>query len=446
VANPSRILPLFWAKIICALHFWNLILKILRILQFFMDSLTQIVLGAACGEAVAGRKLGNRAMLWGAVGGTIPDLDVFAAFFTDEIAATSFHRGFMHSFLFAALAPWGLAKLTEWFYKSNVHRRRDYKVIAMGVWLLFYLTAAIGINFIPVLLGEGLSWYVMLPTLGLGGWFAWKLWQDYWNKEFKDVAVPYMTWVSLFFWSIFTHPILDCFTSWGTQIWQPFSDERVQWNTISVVDPIYTVPFALFLIVASRLARSSKLRFALTWLGIIWSCGYLAYTYWHKQTVETLFKEKLQKNEVQVQRFTTNPSIFNNIVWYGVAESDTAYHFGLYGFNDSQGRFGGLSLIPKNHQLLNGIPQDDRAIRFLRWFTDGYYNVLPYNKDTLQVNDLRFGLLGDTLTGRNYVFPFLLFKNERGVWDLKQDNRNQKNIAESKASFGKLWERVKGDR
>ena len=85
-----------------------------------MDSLTQIVLGAACGEAVAGKKLGNRAMLWGAIGGTIPDLDVFATFFCDEITATSFHRGFMHSFLFAALAPWGLAKLTQWFYTNNV--------------------------------------------------------------------------------------------------------------------------------------------------------------------------------------------------------------------------------------------------------------------------------------------------------------------------------------
>ena len=46
-----------------------------------MDSLTQITLGAAVGEIVLGRKIGNRALFWGAVGGTIPDLDVFAAFF-----------------------------------------------------------------------------------------------------------------------------------------------------------------------------------------------------------------------------------------------------------------------------------------------------------------------------------------------------------------------------
>ena len=42
-----------------------------------MDSLTQIVLGAACGEIVLGKKIGNRALLFGAIGGTIPDLDVF---------------------------------------------------------------------------------------------------------------------------------------------------------------------------------------------------------------------------------------------------------------------------------------------------------------------------------------------------------------------------------
>jgi len=46
-----------------------------------MDSLTQIVLGAAVAEAVGGKKLGNKAPLWGAIAGTIPDLDVFLRFF-----------------------------------------------------------------------------------------------------------------------------------------------------------------------------------------------------------------------------------------------------------------------------------------------------------------------------------------------------------------------------
>ncbi|MCB0468978.1 MAG: metal-dependent hydrolase, partial [Aequorivita sp.] len=48
-----------------------------------MDSVTQIVLGAAVGEAVLGKKIGNKAMALGAIAGTIPDLDVLSSHFTD---------------------------------------------------------------------------------------------------------------------------------------------------------------------------------------------------------------------------------------------------------------------------------------------------------------------------------------------------------------------------
>ena len=41
-----------------------------------MDSITQAALGAAVGEGVLGRRIGNRAPIWGAVLGTLPDLDV----------------------------------------------------------------------------------------------------------------------------------------------------------------------------------------------------------------------------------------------------------------------------------------------------------------------------------------------------------------------------------
>ena len=42
-----------------------------------MDSLTQLTFGAACGEAILGKKVGRMAIAWGAVLGTLPDLDVF---------------------------------------------------------------------------------------------------------------------------------------------------------------------------------------------------------------------------------------------------------------------------------------------------------------------------------------------------------------------------------
>ncbi len=79
-----------------------------------MDSVTQIALGAAVGEATLGRKVGNRAMLWGALCGTLPDLDVFIPL-GDAVRDFTYHRSVTHSLLvLAALTPllvWLILKL-----------------------------------------------------------------------------------------------------------------------------------------------------------------------------------------------------------------------------------------------------------------------------------------------------------------------------------------------
>ena len=84
-----------------------------------MDSLTQIVLGAAVGEAVLGKKIGNKALLYGAIGGTIPDLDVCLGLFTDTITAIELHRGFSHSILFSIL----MAPLLGWFVNKLENKK-----------------------------------------------------------------------------------------------------------------------------------------------------------------------------------------------------------------------------------------------------------------------------------------------------------------------------------
>ncbi len=71
-----------------------------------MDSLTQAVLGATIGEVILGKKIGNKAPLWGAVAGTIPDLDVVLNFFVGEVQSTLWHRTFSHSlFVLTVAAP-----------------------------------------------------------------------------------------------------------------------------------------------------------------------------------------------------------------------------------------------------------------------------------------------------------------------------------------------------
>ena len=84
-----------------------------------MDSLSQIVLGAAVGEAVLGRRIGNRAMVWGAVAGTIPDMDVLGKYFLSELDNPAFHRGISHSPLFCVVGALGFGWVTDWLYRLH---------------------------------------------------------------------------------------------------------------------------------------------------------------------------------------------------------------------------------------------------------------------------------------------------------------------------------------
>ena len=103
-----------------------------------MDSLTQIVLGAACGEIALGKKIGNKALLFGAIGGTIPDLDVFIGniFYSNSIDAMTFHRGFMHSLTFAFLGAFIFGYV--FFKLSNSGKRLDTTTKKDWTWLFFY--------------------------------------------------------------------------------------------------------------------------------------------------------------------------------------------------------------------------------------------------------------------------------------------------------------------
>ena len=89
-----------------------------------MDSLTQLTFGAACGEAILGKKVGKKALLWGAVLGTLPDLDVFIPL-GGPVDDFVYHRGFSHSlFLLAVLSPmiaWLITKVhsdTKRYYRG----------------------------------------------------------------------------------------------------------------------------------------------------------------------------------------------------------------------------------------------------------------------------------------------------------------------------------------
>ncbi|MEL6720005.1 MAG: metal-dependent hydrolase, partial [Bacteroidota bacterium] len=109
-----------------------------------MDSLTQIVLGAAVGEVVLGKKVGNKAMVWGAIAGTIPDLDIFANFVTDNISATAFHRGITHSIPFAIIAPFVLGWILHQIYSDRPRNDKKWWRDFGLTYIFFVVLTSIG--------------------------------------------------------------------------------------------------------------------------------------------------------------------------------------------------------------------------------------------------------------------------------------------------------------
>ncbi|MBK9519410.1 MAG: metal-dependent hydrolase [Anaeromyxobacter sp.] len=69
-----------------------------------------------------------------------------------------------------------------------------------------------------------------------------------------------------------THAPLDACTSYGTQLLWPFSDQRIAWNVVSIVDPVITLPLLLGVVLAAWLRSAwpaaAALAVALAWLGV----------------------------------------------------------------------------------------------------------------------------------------------------------------------------------
>jgi inner membrane protein len=116
-----------------------------------MDSITHIALGACMGEAFLDRKLGKKAMLWGALAQSIPDIDFLASFWMNTSSNLLAHRGFTHSFLFVALIAVFFALIAErWHRPHNVSFKR---------WLLFFGGVIFIHVFIDAFNNYGVGWF-----------------------------------------------------------------------------------------------------------------------------------------------------------------------------------------------------------------------------------------------------------------------------------------------
>lgn len=335
-----------------------------------MDSLTQIALGVAVADKIAGRKLGNKAFLYGAVLGTIPDLDVLAGKFMDPIDSIDIHRGFSHSIVFFLLISPLLAWLiSKWERKNH----------------LSFSTA----------------WHMA-------------------------------------FWCLLTHVLLDAFTSWGTQIFWPL-DYRVDFKTIFVVDPLYTLPLIFCIIMAGRFKKDDIKRWRWTNLGLLISTSYLALTVVTKFYMLEKFESALLQQNISYRNLMVKPSPMNIILWNANVQTENGYYLGDYSLLDSSSV--SFRFIPKNEHLLTSIANAPK-VRQLQRISEGWYTVDTTANGWL-INDLRFGLLHPYSNAQenSFVFSYQLWE-ENGT--IRADELQNKDRESGKVLLQQLAERIKG--
>jgi inner membrane protein len=324
-----------------------------------MDSLTQITLGAAVGEAVAGREAGKKAPLWGAFFGTLPDLDVLANPFLTEAQSLLWHRGPSHSLLLAAVLTPLLALVLARLHKKDDPSWRRWALLVGGV--------------------------------------------------------------------LFTHIGLDCLTTYGTQIFWPFTRTPVIIGSIFIIDPLYTVPLAAGLLIGFRWAPPVRARRFANYVGLALSSAYLLFTLINKAYVESVFQDALRAQDLPHEQVFTKPTAFNNLLWTAVAEGEDGFHVGFYSLLDEDQTVD-FRYVPKRHDLL-GDAADSPFVERLRWFSRGYFIVREPEPGMLTVQDLRFGRsdLGLTRDGK-YIFTFVLDRNEEGTITGFQQRRPDMNV------------------
>jgi inner membrane protein len=116
-----------------------------------VDTLTHTVLGACLGEVIAGKKLGKKAMLIGALANNLPDIDVIAGAWNSPTEGLLVHRGITHSILFALLLPPLLAYFFEKLSKN--------KYLSYGRWMLLFSSGMFIHIFLDALTAYGTGWF-----------------------------------------------------------------------------------------------------------------------------------------------------------------------------------------------------------------------------------------------------------------------------------------------
>ena len=186
-----------------------------------------------------------------------------------------------------------------------------------------------------------------------------------------------------------THGLLDACTSYGTQLFWPFSDQRITWNNISIVDPIFTVPIVILLAIAITKRKRIFSFIAIGWIIFYLSLGFIQY----ERTLSAAMDLANSRGH-NAERMTLKPSFGNLILWKSIYQHEETYYVDAIRTVHSSTWCLGESIEMFDYQYhlpsLDKDSQQAKDIERFRWFSQDY---LGYDDKNSLVTDIRYSMI-----------------------------------------------------
>jgi inner membrane protein len=198
-----------------------------------------------------------------------------------------------------------------------------------------------------------------------------------------------------------THPLLDTFTVYGTQLLLPFRDHPFGIGSVFIIDPLYTVPLLVGLFVALLLRQHRGLRWNAA--GLALSTLYLGWSVAAQQHVEGVVKESLATTGIATDKVLVTPTPFNTVLWRVVVMRGDHYQEGFYSLLDRERKIR-FDAFPNDVALYRQL-RDEWAVARMAWFTKGFFALRERDGRAI-LTDLRMGQEPD------YVFSFVLAQRQ----------------------------------
>ncbi|MEZ9339513.1 metal-dependent hydrolase [Vibrio splendidus] len=191
-----------------------------------------------------------------------------------------------------------------------------------------------------------------------------------------------------------THALLDACTTYGTQLLWPFTNARFAWNTISIIDPVYTLPILILLVVATLKRAPKFARVAFAWALIYPTLGMI-----QRDRAEAIGWQLAEQRQHTPIRLEAKPSFANILVWKVVYETEAHYHVDAVRVGTSVNVYPGESIAKLNVSSdlpwLDSNSQQAKDIERFRWFSNGYIAQDP--SDDLRIIDVRYSIVPNQL-------------------------------------------------